>query len=138
MKRHRMLMAAAAALLLATSALSADKDQATLQGKWNVESYAYNGSPVEMMQGAVREFKLDKYTLTPKSGEVYSGAIKLDEAQNPKHIDLEVNGRTLPGIYELAGDTLKIGYRLEGDQRPTQLESKPDSGIVLVVHKRAP
>jgi uncharacterized protein (TIGR03067 family) len=117
---------------------SAENEQAALQGKWSVESYQYNGSPVEMMQDAVREFKLDKYTLTPKSGDVYSGSIKLDEARTPKQIDLEVNGRTLKGIYELTGDTLRISYRLEGDDRPTQLDSKPDSGIVLVVHKRAP
>jgi uncharacterized protein (TIGR03067 family) len=138
MNWHGIAIIAAGALLLARPSWSAENDHATLQGKWFVESYHYNGSPVEMMQGAVREFKLDKYTLTPKSGDVYSGSIKLDETRAPRQIDLEVNGRTFKGIYELAGDTLKISYRLEGDERPMQLDSKPDSGIVLVVHKRAP
>ena len=35
------------------------------------------------------------------------------------------------------GDTLKVSYNLRDDQRPTEFQSKPDSGLVLVVHKRA-
>ena len=54
--------------------LAADADQAVLQGKWKVESFEYNGMPVESMKDAVREFSGDKYSLTPTSGEAYSGA----------------------------------------------------------------
>jgi uncharacterized protein (TIGR03067 family) len=118
-------------------ARAADPDQEKLQGKWKVESFDYNGMPVEAMKEAVREFKEDKYSLTPTSGEAYSGTVKLDSSKKPKQIDLELTDRTLKGIYEVEGDTLKISYRLEGDERPTELASKPDSGIVLIVHKRA-
>jgi uncharacterized protein (TIGR03067 family) len=102
-----------------------------------VESFDYNGKPVEALKAAVREFKDSKYTLKPLEGETFSGTIKLDAAKTPKQIDLELNDRTLKGIYQIDGDMLKISYRLEGDERPTEFESKPDSGIVLVVHKRA-
>jgi uncharacterized protein (TIGR03067 family) len=126
-------------LLLAESgdARAANTDQEELQGKWNVESFEFNGAPVDALIDAVREFKDGNYTLTPASGEVFRGTVKLDSSKKPKQIDLELNDRTLKGIYEIDGDTLKIGYALEGDQRPTELVSKPDSGVVLVVHKRA-
>jgi hypothetical protein len=34
------------------------------------------------------------------------------------------------------GDALKMSYTLPGDERPTELVSKPDSGVILVVHRR--
>jgi len=125
-------------LFTVVSALAADADQQKLQGKWAVESFDYNGAPVEVMKDAVREFKDDTYTITPKSGDAINGVIKmLDSTKKPKTIDLEVNGRTLKGIYEIEGDTLKLCYNLTTPERPTELASKPDSGVVLVVHKRA-
>ena len=118
-------------------ALAADADQPKLQGKWLVESFEYNGNPVEMMKGAVREFTGDKYTLTPKSGDAISGEVKeIDSNKKPKTIDLQINDRTLKGIYELEGDTLKLCYNLNEPERPTEFASKPDTGLVLVVHKR--
>lgn len=128
----------AALAILAPVAWAEQADPEKLQGKWTVESCQYNGAPVDQILGATREFKLEQYTLMPKAGDTYSGTFKLDQSKTPKQIDLEVNGRTLKGIYELGEDTLKIAYRLEGDERPAELVSKPDSGIVLMVHKRAP
>jgi uncharacterized protein (TIGR03067 family) len=116
---------------------AADADLQPLQGKWVVESFDYNGNPVEVMKGAVREFKEEKYTLAPKVGDAINGMVKLDSTKNPKEIDLEINGRTLKGIYVLDGDLLRMSYTLNGDERPAELVSKPDSGVVLVVHKRA-
>ena len=124
-------------VLVASAAQEVDVEQEKLQGKWNVESFEFNGSDVEAMKDAVREFKDHRYTLTPTSSDVISGTIKLDSMKTPKEIDLEVNGRTLKGIYELDGDTLKLCYALEGDQRPKELASEPNSGVVLVVHKKA-
>jgi uncharacterized protein (TIGR03067 family) len=116
---------------------AADADLQPLQGKWVVESFDYNGNPVEVMKGAVREFKEEKYTLAPKVGDAINGVVKLDSTKTPKEIDLEINGRTLKGIYVLDSDTLRMSYTLNGDERPAEFESKPDSGVVLVVHKRA-
>ena len=118
-------------------ARGAEGVQAALQGKWIVESFQYNGGPGEMMKEAVREFKDNKYTLTPKAGDVIEGTIKLDPSQEPKTIDLEINGRTLKGIYEVDGDMLKMSYTLNDGERPTDFASKPDSGQILVTHKRA-
>jgi uncharacterized protein (TIGR03067 family) len=124
-------------LLQSAQATAADAELDKLQGKWTVESFEYNGTAVAEMLGAVREFAGDKYTLTPKSGDTFNGTVKLDAAPTPKQIDLVLPDRTLKGIYEVDGATLKIAYTLEGDARPSEFASKPDSGVVLVVHKKA-
>lgn len=139
MRVHIQLATAALCALVVgqPQARAADPDVAALQGKWLVESFAYNGSPVEAMQGATREIKEEKYSLTPTGGDAINGTIKVDSTKKPKQIDLDVNGRTLKGIYEIQGEMLKLCYRLNGDERPTEFESKPDSGAVLVLHRRA-
>jgi uncharacterized protein (TIGR03067 family) len=132
------LLVACGMLLETTHAAAADAELDKLQGKWTVESFEYNGTPVEQMLGAVREIAGDKYMLSPKSGDSYSGTVKLDATQSPKQIDLILSDRTLKGIYEIDGTTLNIAYALAGDARPTELVSKPDSGVVLAVHKKTP
>ena len=118
-------------------ARAADTDQEKLQGKWTVQSFEYNANPVAMMKDATREFKDSKYSLTPKVGDVIEGTVKLDPDKKPKMIDLDVNGRILKGIYELDGDTLKMCYILTDGERPTEFVSKPDTGVILITHKRA-
>jgi uncharacterized protein (TIGR03067 family) len=137
MKPFRFAMLVACSILLQSlPAAAADAELDKLQGKWMVESFEYNGGPVAEMLGAIREFAGDKYTLTPKSGDTFTGTLKIDAAQTPKQIDLMLADRTLKGIYEVDGTTLKLAYTLEGDARPTEFTSKPDSGVVLVVHKK--
>jgi uncharacterized protein (TIGR03067 family) len=118
-------------------ARAADADQEKLQGKWTVESFEYNGTPVERMKDATREVKDGKYSLTPKVGDVIEGTIKIDPSKKPKTIDLDVNGRILKGIYELDGDALKLCYILTDGERPTEFASKPDTSVILILHKRA-
>lgn len=126
-----------ATLIFSPGTAMADDELAKLAGKWTVESFEFNAQPVTEMIGAVREFKGDSYTLTPNSGQTFSGTFKVDASQTPKQIDLMLPDRTLRGIYEIDGATLKMAYALEGDARPTAFESKADSGIVLVVHKKS-
>jgi uncharacterized protein (TIGR03067 family) len=118
--------------------VAADADHAKLQGKWLVESFNYNGAQVERMVGAVRDIKDSGYTLVPKAGDTINGVVKgLDSSKKPKTIDLEFNGQTLLGIYEFEGDTFKLCYNLNQPERPTEFASKPDTGLVLVIHKRS-
>ena len=124
------------ALLLIAAAPSESPDLTQLQGKWIVESFRYNGNPVDRLKEAVREFHDSKYSLTPKTGEGIEGSVTLDASTQPKAIDLDVNGRIIRAIYELEGDTLRMCYNLTSDERPKEFESKPDSGLIVVVHKR--
>ncbi|MGD9721767.1 MAG: TIGR03067 domain-containing protein [Pirellulales bacterium] len=126
-----------ALLLLDAAQLAAGNTEPTeLHGKWIVESFQYNGNPVDRLKEAIREFKDGKYSLTPKMGDAITGDVKLDTSKSPKTIDLDVNGRVLHGIYQLDGDTLKMCYNLTRDDRPTEFVSTPDSGLIVVIHKR--
>jgi uncharacterized protein (TIGR03067 family) len=132
-------IAGAVAILVMPAVVIAEAGNADaqgLQGKWLVTSFEYNGAQVDRLKSAVREFKDGKYTLTPKSGEAIEGAVSLDETKTPKTIDLDVNGRILKGIYLLDGDTLKLCYNLSSEERPTEFVSKPDTGLIVVVHSR--
>ncbi len=128
-----LLLAAAHA---GNAAHAASTDDQELQGKWIVKSFEYNGAEVDRLKDAVREFKNGKYSLSPTSGEAIEGSVTLDTSKSPKSIDLDVNGRILKGIYQLDGDTLKLCYNLSSEERPTEFVSKPDSGLIVVVHSR--
>jgi uncharacterized protein (TIGR03067 family) len=129
-------MTCAIVLLDAAGARAGNTDKPELQGKWIVESFQYNGNPVDRLKDAVREFQDGKYSLTPKTGDSIDGVVTLDKTKTPKTIDLDVNGRILKGIYELEGDTLKMCYNLTTEVRPTEFVSKPDSGTIVVIHRR--
>ena len=83
------------------------------------------------------------------NGDKYDGeTFKLDPAKNPKHINVSTvddkgKAMTLPGIYELKGDVLKLcfPFPFEGKfdkigKRPTEFGSKPGGNDVLEVYQR--
>ena len=83
------------------------------------------------------------------NGDKYGGeTFKLDPAENPKHINVSTvddKGKaiTLPGIYELKGDVLKLcfPFPFEGKfdkigKRPTEFGSKAGGNDVLEVYQR--
>jgi uncharacterized protein (TIGR03067 family) len=70
-----------------------------------------------------------------------AGTYTVDPAKKPKAMDVTGSegpnkGRTIPAIYELTGDTLKICYSLDGKTRPTAFVTKPDSKLFMVTYKR--
>jgi uncharacterized protein (TIGR03067 family) len=67
---------------------------------------------------------------TTKSGKVVEEAtMTTDPSKQPKTIDLaftqgEAKGQTLLGIYEITGDTLRIGLSGPGKDRPTEIANR--------------
>ncbi len=45
-------------------------------------------------------------------------------------------GKTIPAIYELNGDTLKVCYDLSGEGHPTEFQSKAGTKLFLVTYRR--
>src|SRR5687768_17402271 len=112
-----------------------------LQGVWKLTDRESRGRSFKGVGGG------DVNTLVV-SGEafvlsVYAGTLTVDPVA--KTVDLVVTeglhkGRTVPGLYELSGDTLKLAIPLPGTRaapdRPTELKTAPGSGHVLYSFER--
>ena len=115
-----------------------------LQGKWVRIYVEADGKKSEDDQK-----KPGKAIILTVNGDKYGGeTFKLDPAKKPKHINVSTvddKGKaiTLPGIYELKGDVLKLcfPFPFEGKfdkigKRPTEFGSKPGGNDVLEVYQR--
>jgi uncharacterized protein (TIGR03067 family) len=135
-------------LFVAAPLAAADKptqnDKARLQGTWTLVSVEIDKKPLSM-----DELKDARLVV---SGDHYSFALgkdrleityKMDEGKKPKTIDLTVvegpeKGKTYHGIYRLESDTYTICRSTEPNkERPTEFATRPGSGLMIVVWKRA-
>ena len=126
-------------LLPATSLLAdeaSDKVLKQLEGDWKIEKLVFGGeeAPAEVTAKTTLMFKGDEITPSDKPKDV--AKIKLDSSKKPGHLDLTDKSKTMPGIYELTGDDLKICFTDGGGERPMEFKSEKDSKHVLIVLKR--
>lgn len=141
--KHRI---SSAALLVVfafafTCGARADDLQA-MEGKWKVASAEAGGHSVESddLKEIVVTIMGDHYSLMTKDGPD-GGTLKLDETQKPKTMDatdtegLDV-GKTIKAIYEIAGDTMRVCYALDGSARPTEFATKEGSPWLLITYRR--
>ena len=74
-----------------------------------------------------------------------SSNLKIDPGQNPKQIDITLHlkkvkkgDRTVLGIYEIKGDTLKVCYfASQTGRRPLEFATKDNPNIGYIVLTRA-
>ena len=112
-------------------------------GVWELASMEVNGETVP--SEAYRDWKLtvteQKYSVD-KNGEVDEGTFSVDTAKSPKQMDIRPEtgsgvGQTIPAIYEINGDTMRVCYAVEdGASRPKNFKTTPNSGSVLINYKR--
>jgi uncharacterized protein (TIGR03067 family) len=121
----------------------AGDDRDRLQGSWTMASVVLDGMavPTEYAKTGRLEVDEDRYAVT--LGVTIASTFRLDEMQSPRQIDFTFTdgpqkGQTVRGIYEIDGDTYRLCRGLRPEiQRPGKFDSPPDSGLMLVVWKRA-
>jgi uncharacterized protein (TIGR03067 family) len=122
------------------------KELKALAGTWKPISSETDGNktPEERLKDS-RMTRYENGKVIGKRGDtvVLEGMVKkIDAAKKPKTIDTEITmgelkGKTILGIYELDGDTLKVCIVLpDRGERPTEFSAKAGSGQSLTVYKR--
>lgn len=133
-----------AVALLGTAVVRADAvadDWKKLAGTWKVGAATLNGEDATAaFQEAVLTIEEGKYKVA-FAGMSDAGTLQLDPARKPKLMtitgtDGPNKGKTLPAIYEVDGDTLKVCYTLDGKDAPTEFHSTAGNKTLLVTYKR--
>jgi uncharacterized protein (TIGR03067 family) len=149
----RQLLAAVAAALVLVAATRGGEPPAgnePLQRAWRLASAEVNKTPVpldslkdgKVVLVATLEVKGDRYTFHLGKGRLEMTYKVIPEAR-PAAIDLTViagpqKGKTYHAVYRLEGDTYTVCRHVDpGKPRPTAFATEPDSGLMLVVWKRA-
>ncbi|HEX7418748.1 MAG TPA: TIGR03067 domain-containing protein, partial [Thermoanaerobaculia bacterium] len=120
-----------------------------LQGKWVPVRLEADGKAIEGRKaGPAVSIRFARWVEKPAAGES-SSKFTIDPLTDPKHINLMhqlAQGMiSLPGIYVLDGDTLKISMafpfagRTEGlKKRPAVFATRPGDDFVVTTYQRAP
>jgi RNA polymerase sigma factor (sigma-70 family) len=109
---------------------------AELWGVWVVKSAAADEKP-QQPSGGSWEFGAGGVKMSKSGGEVYrNSTYSVDASKEPKQIDISFGTapKTLKGIYEVKGDTLRVCESLEPDERPKDFGGGP--GRVVWVFER--
>ncbi len=120
------------------------KDLGHLQGSWTAMRAEYDGREAPDIVGHLLVFEDGEFSIKEKGVTIYRGTFRLDTSASPSAIDFthtaySSKGKTWRGIYRIDGDTLTICDDAHAVQkgRPTRFDTKPNSGHVMVVFKRA-
>jgi len=155
MSRSMTRLSAGAILLLASVASpgrarggdnprdAAQKDLARLQGTWSLVAMESEGRSLDPgeFEGWCCVYEGDRLTLKAGDEVRRRGIVTLDPTRSSKAINTwDLDGpfedQTVPGIYELDGDDLKLCFARPGQKRPTGFTTKSGTGFLLVVYKR--
>jgi uncharacterized protein (TIGR03067 family) len=116
-----------------------EKPAPKLEGVWAVEKIEGKGD--KEIANVTFTFTADKVSIREGAKERAEEAeYTTDAAKKPAHIDIRPGkgaDKTIPGIYEIDGDTLKICFSGDGGTRPTEFKADKDARTVLVVLKRS-
>lgn len=128
-------------------------DMNSLQGNWKPLQCEYQGTPqmpADVMKQVTVVFDKNEYHLyfvdknkdgSPKVLRLALATITLDPTTSPKSILFEFpdgpfKGQKRHGIYELAGNQLRVCYGPAEKPKPTDFKAPPNSGYFLEMWAR--
>jgi uncharacterized protein (TIGR03067 family) len=144
---RRLLGVVAVSCLAALAAPAAEEkkaDKDAIQGAWDLTSVEISGTKVEVPpgKGISLTFSGDKVTKKEAGKKEEEGTFRLNDTTKPKEIDLTVPKKgdptakmTLKGVYELDGDTLRIGMP-KGDEDPRPAAMDKANGVLIFKKKK--
>lgn len=118
---------------------AAKEELKKFQGTWRVELQDDDGKKFseDDLKGRTVSFGMNLFLVRKKTAMEQLGKIKIDPAKKTINASIEKGGREgdlLPGIYEFDGDTLKLCFSTDGDNRPKEFKGGPDK--LLMICKR--
>jgi uncharacterized protein (TIGR03067 family) len=135
---NRRVLPVVLSALAIVSCSSSPRSGPTLAGQWAPVTAELGGGafPVANFGGATLSLTADTYEFAGDKG-TYSVSL----AVSPARMDIRGRegpnaGRTIPAIYELAGDQLTICYQLGPGERPRDFTSPKGSQVLIVRYKR--
>jgi uncharacterized protein (TIGR03067 family) len=116
----------------------------SVQGSWIVQSVVDRGKMLspEKIKGIKFVFSGDKLSMVVPTGDKKESRFKADFRANPKTIDIiPLDGphkdKTIPGIFELNGENLKLCLPHQPTkQRPSKFEAPDGSDLNVIVLKK--
>jgi uncharacterized protein (TIGR03067 family) len=119
-----------------------DSELKKLSGTFTLVQFVESGKP--FLEAELKKMKVTQTGGTWKfhyGKEVTEGKDVVYPDKTPKEIDATYTngpekGKTVKGIYEIDGDTIKYCYAPPGKDRPRAFISKPGSGHTLMILKR--
>jgi uncharacterized protein (TIGR03067 family) len=138
-----MTMLLGVTFLLATANQPPRTDLDKLQGTWLLVAMESEGEnvPAEDFKDYKSVYEENRLTLLAGDRVRRRGLVTLDPSRKIKAIntwdqDGPYADRTVPGIYELDGDTLKLCFARPGEERPKEFTTKSGTGFLFCVYKR--
>jgi uncharacterized protein (TIGR03067 family) len=146
--KRTVLLVPALALLVGANAPgggNAKDELKKLEGTWAPVDGELKGKPLppELKEKIRITFSGDKISIQRQQGDVGHATFKLDPAKKPRHIDITPSdgpeaGKTVPGIYEVEGDRLKLAIAEgEGAARPAEFKAPEGSRVTYLLFERA-
>jgi len=118
-------------------------DSKAIQGSWMPVAEELAGQPLPPPVLKAITLKLTKtdYDVTVTGEQPDHGTWTIEPGAKPKGMKIvgvkgPNAGKTIPAIYEINSDTLRICYDLSGAKRPANFKTLPGTRLYLATYKR--